>query len=191
MSVFISHALEDQLFVRQIARILRNADLEVWDNSEILPGDNWAAMTSEALEKADVLVVILTTDSVHSAYVKREIAYALGQERFDGRLIPVLADSSVEGEVPWALKSLNVIRLYKNTQGQGIQELYRRLIASIPVGPHEVAVQGLKGVDQNKKPRRKFLSSPDWASEETIFNIVRHPAELKYDENRTEDLENR
>lgn len=139
MSVFISHDLADQQVVRQIAQALRKNGLSVWDNSEILPGDNWAAMTAQALEEAEVMVLILTPKSIGSEYVKREIAYAFGERRFENRVVPVLAETQFEVEVPWALRSLGVLRAKVTPEGQPeadfIENLRERL-EQIPLESH-------------------------------------------------------
>jgi hypothetical protein len=41
MQVFISHAAPDAKLAKRIAAVLREAGLQVWDDTQILPGDNW------------------------------------------------------------------------------------------------------------------------------------------------------
>ena len=136
MSVFISHDLADQQVVRQIAQALRKNGLSVWDNSEILPGDNWAAMTAQALEEAEIMVVILTADSMKSEYVRREISYAFGERRFENRVVPVLVAPLIEDEVPWALRGLGAARMNFDAEGQlapeAIESLRLRLNELLP-----------------------------------------------------------
>jgi len=49
MKVFISHSHESQALAKQISDALRRVGLEVWDDTQILPGDNWAQEIARAL----------------------------------------------------------------------------------------------------------------------------------------------
>jgi len=51
MKVFISHSHESQALAKQISDALRRVGLEVWDDTQILPGDNWAQEIARALER--------------------------------------------------------------------------------------------------------------------------------------------
>ena len=42
MKIFVSHALADQELASQVAEGLQASGFQVWDESQILPGDNWA-----------------------------------------------------------------------------------------------------------------------------------------------------
>lgn len=43
---------------------------------------------------------------MQSNWVRREITYAFGEERFENRVIPVLVKRTPRSEIPWALNSL-------------------------------------------------------------------------------------
>jgi hypothetical protein len=55
MKEFISHANGDEKLVRRVADFLRQTGFEVWDNTQILPGDNWAASIATALEESEAM----------------------------------------------------------------------------------------------------------------------------------------
>ena len=114
MQVFISHAAGDARLAQRIADRLRSCGLEVWDESCILPGDNWGLKLAEALQTSDAMVVLLTKDSAASPNVSYEVGYALGNSEYRGRVVPVVAapprDPS-ESEIPWVLRRFEVIRL--------------------------------------------------------------------------------
>jgi hypothetical protein len=40
VKVFISHAWADAKLAKRIADILKEADFQVWDDTQILPGEN-------------------------------------------------------------------------------------------------------------------------------------------------------
>ena len=68
MQVFISHDTQDRKLARTIANKLRNDGFEVWDDSQLLPGENWAEAMGKALEESDAMVVLLTPNSVNSVH---------------------------------------------------------------------------------------------------------------------------
>jgi len=111
MKVFISHSNQDNLLARKIARVLQKEGLEVWDEQNILPGDNWAGKVAEALDESQAMVVLLTPDALASEWVRREIEYALGKENYTKRVVPVVVGQLSEESLPWILRRLNMIRL--------------------------------------------------------------------------------
>ena len=97
MKVFISHAHTDEPLVRKVAAVLEDAGLEVWDDTrEIMPGDNWADKVVQALQESDAMVVFLTPDAMRSRWVRRDIEYALGEQSYRKRVIPVFVGDPQE-----------------------------------------------------------------------------------------------
>ena len=134
MKVFISHSQEAKPLTRRLIEALKRSGLEVWDDDyDIYPGDNWAKVTGEALEEAEAMVVLLTPEALDSRTVRREVSFALGNERFENRLIPVFVglDQSLALEkVPWVLQSLNTITMPSNgRQEEGINQITQALRA--------------------------------------------------------------
>lgn len=132
MKVFISYAHSDEALVRKIVAILKRAGLEVWDDSEILPGDNWAEQVAQALKESEAMVVLLTPEATRSRWVRREIEYALGEKRYSKRLIPVLVgdptDFSQE-DIPWILWRFQMIKLAEyDKEEEGIQQIAQALL---------------------------------------------------------------
>jgi len=134
MKVFISHSRENKALASRVGDALERAGLDVWnEEQEIVPGDNWAAKTAQALEEAQAMVVLLTPEALNSTWVSREIDFALSTERFKNRLIPVLVgldDSIAMEKVPWILRHLNVIKLpASGRQEEGISKITQALQA--------------------------------------------------------------
>jgi hypothetical protein len=107
MKIFISHVHSDRRFAAGLAKTLEAAGHEVWTDREILPGDNWAAAMGAALEQADALVALISPQALQSEFVKHEWEYALGQERFKSRLIPVEVRHT--DDKPWIFEKLKVL----------------------------------------------------------------------------------
>ena len=114
MKVFISHASSDAKLAKRVADVLREAGFQVWDETQILPGDNWGAKLAEALREADAMVVLLTPDSLHSSNLNYEVGYALGKKDYKGRLIPVIAvppEQLPKKDIPWVFYKFQIIHL--------------------------------------------------------------------------------
>ncbi|MCC5603845.1 toll/interleukin-1 receptor domain-containing protein [Nostoc favosum] len=116
MKVFISHSSTDTKLARRIADALRNASFQVWNDTQIFPGDNWAELIANQLRESDAMVVLLTPNSVDSPYINAEVGYAIGEQGYKGRVIPVLAApseelSQLELKIPWILKKFGMIHI--------------------------------------------------------------------------------
>ena len=136
MQVFITHAAGDADLAERIADQLRGHGLEVWDESQVLPGDNWGLKLAEALQTSDAMVVLLTNDSARSPNVSYELGYALGNKEYRGRVVPVIAappNAPSEKEIPWVLRRFQMIRLEGDDRdGERLNKLAETLLAPIP-----------------------------------------------------------
>jgi TIR domain-containing protein len=94
MRVFISHARGDSHVAEELARAIarRGHDVVARDS------------TTEALQNADAMVVLISGQSHESPFVQREIEFALETPRFAGRLIPVVLGTT--SAAPWILRKL-------------------------------------------------------------------------------------
>lgn len=132
MRVFISHSGEDKALARKVAATLQEAGLEVWDDqTEILPGDNWAEKVAQALRDSDAMVVLFTPQAFASKTVRHEVEYALGEERYRNRLIPVLAgppEEISEQNLPWILRRQHLVRLPDHESDAGIKRIAQALL---------------------------------------------------------------
>ena len=114
MKVFISSADQDEKLARQIAAGLRKAGFEIFHDTYVLPGENWADKIAQALRESEAMVVLLTPEALQSNKVRRSIEYALGDVAYEGRLIPVVVGSPgevPEESLPWILQRLQRVNL--------------------------------------------------------------------------------
>ena len=134
MKVFISHAHENEALAKKLGKALKGAGWDVWDDEQILPGDNWAEKIGQALEESQAMVVLLTGAALSSSAVRWEIAYALGEKRFKNRLIPVLVgseDNISNHNFPWILSHLKMIKLPESGREEdGIRQITEALQAA-------------------------------------------------------------
>lgn len=105
--VFISAASSDAPLVRELAARLQAAGVDAWDSTtQALPGTNISAELGRALDQAEALIVLISPAAMKSPMVRREIQFALGEAKFQNRLIPVLVKQTPSEEIPWILRTL-------------------------------------------------------------------------------------
>ena len=115
MRVFLSYHHKDEATAETIRKTLERADFEVWDPKvQLLPGEDWNKAVAAALKSAQAMIVLLSPDAVESPWLRREIDYALGETRFEGRLIPVVVRPV--HKIPWILEKLEVLDLHPDVK---------------------------------------------------------------------------
>ena len=87
-SVFLSYSREDAAKAKSLARLLEQAGHKVWWDRHIRSGSEYSGAIEEALNSADAVLVMWSTASVASPWVRDEAA----EGRDSGRLIPILLD---------------------------------------------------------------------------------------------------
>jgi hypothetical protein len=86
--IFLSYANEDRETARAVAGLLESAGCTVWWDRRIPAGRTWRSMIEEALRDMRCMVVLWSTHSIDSDWVKEEAEEA----RALGKLIPVLIE---------------------------------------------------------------------------------------------------
>lgn len=87
-SIFLSYARSDVAIAERIAQALEAAGHSVWWDQAIHAGSRFSAEIEEALEAADVVIVLWSVASVKSAWVHDEASVG----RDSGKLVPVLIE---------------------------------------------------------------------------------------------------
>ena len=123
--VFLSHSSADRAFTARLAEVLRRHGVPVWySETNILGAQQWHDEIGAALRRCDWFVVVLTPDAVESKWVKRELLFALQQDRFDGTIAPVLCRSCDHEELSWTLASLQMVD-FREDFNRGCRDLLR------------------------------------------------------------------
>lgn len=76
-TVFMSYAREESPYVHELARRLRSIGIKLWIDQDIQPGTNWDRSVEEALQNANVMLVIMSRAAVASEGVGDEWSYFL------------------------------------------------------------------------------------------------------------------
>lgn len=143
-TVFISHSLEDRPIAERLRAALESVGMEAEDPvSAVAPGDNILAAISAAIERADVVVVLVSPRSKGSArskgsdWVETEAAIAVGRVLTGrgGRVIPVILGHA---KLPFLLKEFQAIQIEEPAMLEGIADSIARLTAETITGDDEL-----------------------------------------------------
>jgi hypothetical protein len=94
---FISHSSKDKHFVRKLAADLVANGVKVWlDEQRILVGDSIPEKIAQGLAESDFFLIVVSENSVNSAWVKKELSGALVREieRREVTVLPIKADGA-------------------------------------------------------------------------------------------------
>jgi hypothetical protein len=123
--VFLSHAHSDTDFATSLVGTLRHHGIPVWfSQSNILGAQQWHDEIGNALQRCDWFAVVLSTAAVESKWVKRELVYALRENQYDNRIIPLLYKACDYRKLSWMLPDFQMIDFRENID-QGYGDLLR------------------------------------------------------------------
>lgn len=89
---FISYARDDQAWAEWIGWQLQDAGQEMWlDVWELRTGDDWQAVTADALSRAELVLVLISASFPYSGHVREELAAASAA---GATVIPVLVSGA-------------------------------------------------------------------------------------------------
>lgn len=145
-SVFLSHNSNDKPFVRKLAKDLQEKGHVVWiDEAEINIGDSLVEKIREGLDKVDYVAVVLSSNSINSPWVQRELDISSNREIAEKRviLLPLLIE-----KVP--LPGFLLGKLYGDFTSE---ELYEESLK----GLFRALGQVDKHIDANEIERQKLL----------------------------------
>jgi hypothetical protein len=122
MALFISYSARDADLAKKLRAKLTIEGIDVIDpEGSLKAGENWPLALGRALERADMMVVLVSPDALRSEFLGSELEYALGNARFKGRLVPVLVRPTPK--MPWILGRLSVIDVTKDDPGHAVNKI--------------------------------------------------------------------
>jgi hypothetical protein len=123
--VFLSHSHSDREFACSLAEVMRRHGLPVWySETNIIGAQQWHDEIGAALQRCDWFTLILSPQSVESIWVKRELLYALQQNRFENRIIPVVCQACDHERLSWTLSFFQMVD-FTHTFEEGCVNLLR------------------------------------------------------------------
>jgi TIR domain len=122
LSIFISYARAESAFVDKLEAEIKLYGFTVWvDRSKLHAGQEWIDKIENAINECDVLIVVISPQSINSKYVKMEYRYASKNGK---KIIPLLSTSCPQ--IPIDLTNLQQID-FQNTFDVGMKELLNTL----------------------------------------------------------------
>ncbi len=139
---FISHASADQIFVEKLYADLQQRGVRCWYAPKDLPiGAKTRQALDDAIRSNERLIVVLSRESIGSAWVEKEVETAFEEERLRKSviLLPVRIDESVmRSTTAWASDIRNTRNIGDFSQWHADQHAYRdsleRLLSALRTG---------------------------------------------------------
>ena len=123
--VFLSHSSLDGQFASDVAGVMRRHGIPVWySQTNILGAQQWQDEIGAALQRCDWFAVILSPHSAGPMWVKRELSYALEQNRFENKIVPITYQPSDYERLSWTLSLFQMID-FARTFDEGCVNLLR------------------------------------------------------------------
>lgn len=103
----MSYAHEDEAMKTELDKALialkRNEKIEVWQDRQLLAGQEWDKTIKDELLAADIILLLVSVDFNNSRYIwEQELAVAMQrQERNEARVIPVILRTCDWHEMPY------------------------------------------------------------------------------------------
>jgi formylglycine-generating enzyme required for sulfatase activity len=161
MHIFISYAKSD---TRDLALQLRDAfialpNVSAWMDTSLNSGEDWAAQIQDEIDRADLVVVLLSQDVSRPAnhpsgrsFVLKEIHYA---QQVKKTIIPILVQKV---KIPVQLAGIEYIDLTSN-QTQGIQRLLKDVLRL--TGSAQIEGKSADVTESNfETQKRRFMHLP-------------------------------
>ena len=127
-NVYLSYAATERHIAQKLAEELEAAGISTWSDTKIQAGSNWARQIAEALEQADVIVMLISPDWTASRWAQRELEYALRGTRFAGRVVPVMVRPTTK--YPWILGEFQMIKLGRGKRGPHLSDVVQAVTSA-------------------------------------------------------------
>ena len=143
VTLFLSYARADSAVAQRLASALERAGFTLWWDAMIAGGEAYSRSISDALEKADLVIVLWSKRSVESDWVKDEAGH--GRDRH--RLIPLSVDGT---QPPLGFRQYQVIDLSHWHGRKDAPEIaaIQRAIQSVLHGEHPMQGPAPTGVSR-------------------------------------------
>lgn len=124
--IFISYSHQDKNTAKNVVAKLRAAesDNQVWFDENLKAGQIWSDKLVEEIIKSDVVLFLISPDSVKSDYCKQEIAQAQGARK---PIIPLMIKTTPVGDFPLGVDRFQYQDVSAGVSSVGIERLQRNI----------------------------------------------------------------
>lgn len=149
-SIFISYSRQYSTFAQKLATSLSNLGADVWIDIEDIPaGLKWSKAIQKGLDGADVMLVIITPESMASDNVEDEWQYFIDQHK------PVIPLLLVPAKVSFQLSRIQYIDFNKQDYEVALEQLQAELAGKgIALNPITTGKINPSSPQQEPLPRR-------------------------------------
>jgi hypothetical protein len=124
--LFLSHSAADRRFAEALGEVFERHGVPYWYSRRNLRGaQQWHDEIGTALARCDWFAVILSTAAVGSRWVKRELLFALEEDRYEGRIVPILHQPCEVERLSWTLKAFQFVDFSAQGFDHGCRDLLR------------------------------------------------------------------
>ena len=110
--VFLSHSSQDREMAGRVAEMLCAHGVPVWfSETNIVGAQQWHDEIGAALHRCDWFLVLLSPDAVSSKWVKRELLFALNNDRYKDRIVPIRYRDCDFKQLSWTLDQSEMVDL--------------------------------------------------------------------------------
>lgn len=123
--VFLCHSSKDRRFATRLTKMLRRHGIPVWySRTNIRGAQKWHDEIGAAIRRCDWFVIALSRSSVESAWVKRELLYALQQAHLEHTISPLVLTPCDFDKLSWTLSIFQMVDFSQSFEA-GSRDLLR------------------------------------------------------------------
>ena len=130
--IFISYSSLNRPFADKIYNDLLSARYWVWMDKRLKPAEQWEPQIDENLRKSSIFIVLISSQSIASDWVKHEgsMAFALNQ-----KIVPVQIEPKFTGKLPIWVEKIQLHKLFDGSTDyyDKFQELKQLLGVPLPI----------------------------------------------------------
>jgi hypothetical protein len=107
--VFFSYATADNVYARKLHRILsHHLNLRIFTHEALSAGEDWKSKLKKELAQCDIFVVLLSPNSVDSAWVLQELGavWMVGKPIF-----PIVTHQHLLAKIPVELRNAQIVNI--------------------------------------------------------------------------------
>jgi hypothetical protein len=108
--LFVSHATVDRRFLNRLSAVFKEYHIPFWYSAAHIRGaQQWHDEIGVSLAKCDWFLLLLSPAAVRSKWVKRELLYALQEDRYEKRIVPIIVKPCNFKQLSWTLASFQFV----------------------------------------------------------------------------------
>ena len=120
--LFISYSRRDEPFVRRLATSLAHSGANLWLDVESIPaGSNWSSSIQEGLDITELMLLVISQESMASENVANEWQYFIDQKK---PIIPLLLKPT---KIHFQINRLEYVDFHSQSYDAALQKLYAEL----------------------------------------------------------------